>query len=482
MTPTTNAQRAAPHQPALWALLLAWVLAMTGCGGGVGSGGTGLPDGTAGATVMGTVNGFGSVFVDGVRYDDSQAATMRESDPGVFTPTAAVLGDSLEADTNNAGLVTQVRVEPAVIGPVARVLGSGGFVVLGQTVTVNLDATRGPVTQFTGGYAGAASVAVGDAVEVHAVLVRQTDGFTLQATRIGRLTALPAFAKATGIATLAGTNTLTIGGLRVDVATARVLPTASTVAEGQVLAVWADRSLIAVDASGTPRLVAAQVRIKRAGMAGADAALSGVIANLDASAARFDLGGVKVQFGTATVLPAGKVLTAGAYVRLAGRVLADGSVQAASVTVRDGTSEPEAELKGNISGFSSGTQRFTVRGALVDASTARLENCPVIGLTDGLYVEVEGRLTATAVIARNVHCAGEPAGATVERKGVASNVDINAQRFDLTLASGAVVRVGWTATTYFNGGTPASLSGKRLELHGTVVNGVLIAQELDIEH
>lgn len=482
MTATTNMLRAAPDRLALWALLLAWLLAISGCGGGVGSGGTGLPDGTTGATVMGTVNGFGSIFVDGVRYDDSQAATVRESDPGMFVPTAAVLGDSLGVDTNSAGVVTQVRVEPAVIGPVSRVLGSGSFVVLGQTVAVNTDAARGPVTQFTGGYLGGASVTEGDAIEVHAVLVRQTSGFTLQATRVGKLTALPAFLKATGIGTLAGANTLGIGLLRVDATTARVLPAASTLADGQVLAVWADRNSLAVDAGGTPRLVAAQVRIKRAGTAGADAALSGVIANLDSSAARFDLGGVKVQFGAATLLPAGKVLVAGAYVRVAGRVLADGSVQASSVTVRDGNSEPEAELKGNISGLSSSTQRFTVRGALVDASTARLDNCPVIGLVDGLYVEVEGRLTATAVIARSVHCVGEPAGATVERKGVAGNVDITAQRFDLTPATGAVVRVGWTANTYFNGGTPATLSGKRLELHGTIVNGLLIAQELDIEH
>ncbi len=482
MTPTTTAPPVAPHRAALLALLLAWAVAVTGCGGGVGSGGTGLPDGTAGATVMGTVNGFGSVFVDGVRYDDSQAPTTRESDPGVFAPTAAVLGDSLEVDTNSAGAVTQVRVEPALIGPVARVLAGGGVVVLGQTVSLNADATRGPVTQFTGGYSGTASVVVGDAVEVHAVLVRQLNGFTLQATRVGRLAALPTFLKATGIATLAGATTLGIGPLRVDAATAKVLPAASTLTDGQVLAVWADRNTLAVDAGGTPRLVATQVRIKRAGMVGAEAVLSGVIANLDTAAARFDLGGIRVQFGSAAVLPAGKVLTAGAYVRAVGRVLADGSLQASSLTVRDGSTEPEAELKGNVSGFSSGTQRFTVRGALVDASAARLENCPVTGLTDGLYVEVEGRLTATTVVARSVHCAGEPAGATVERKGVASNVDITAQRFDLTLATGAVVRVGWTANTYFNGGTPATLSGKRLELHGTVVNGVLIAQELDIEH
>ena len=482
-TTTTNALPAGPLRRALGAQLLACVLAtLVACGGGVGSGGTGLPDGATGVSVMGTVNGFGSIFVDGVRYDDSQAATTRESDPGVFTPTAAVLGDSLEVDTTTAGVVTQVRVEPTVIGPVARLVAGGGFVVLGQTVMLNGDATRGPVTQFTGGYTGAAAVAAGDAVEVHAVLVRQTSGFTLQATRVGRLPALPAYVKATGIAALAGSNALTFGTLRVDAVTARVLPAASTLADGQLLAVWADRNSLSFDAGGTPRLVAAQVRIKRVGPAGAEASVSGVVANLNTSAARFDLGGIMVQYGAGTVLPAGKVLAAGAYVRVAGRVLADRSVQATTVTVRDGVGQPEAELKGNVSGFIAATQRFTLRGAVVDASSAWLENCPATGLADGLYVEVEGRLSATAVVARNVHCAGEPAGATVERNGVAGNVDATAQRFDLTLASGAVVPVGWTANTYFNGGTPATLAGKRVELHGTVVNGVLIAQELDIEH
>ena len=64
-------------------------LVLAGCGGGVGSGGTGMASGLT----EGTVNGFGSVFVDGDRFDDSEVATYRETAPGVATQTSARLGE-----------------------------------------------------------------------------------------------------------------------------------------------------------------------------------------------------------------------------------------------------------------------------------------------------------------------------------------------------------------------------------------------------
>ena len=50
---------------ALWLALL-----LTGCGGGVESGGTGA---TPASFASGPITGFGSVIVNGVRFDDSKA-------------------------------------------------------------------------------------------------------------------------------------------------------------------------------------------------------------------------------------------------------------------------------------------------------------------------------------------------------------------------------------------------------------------------
>jgi hypothetical protein len=443
--------------------------------GGVGSGGTGMPSGST----QGTVNGFGSVIVDGVRYDDSQVPTLREDAPGVETQTAAMLGDSLEVEHTTAGVATRVLVDAALVGNVTGLGASGSFVVLGQTVTVNNSAARGPITQFSGGYTGSASVTAGDAVEVHGLVVPQGSGFTIQATRVGRLSAVPAYVKVTGLVSKLASGAFNLGPLLVQVGTASVLPQGSALANGAAVSVLAPRGALTSAAGGTPQLVAAQIRIKKVGAVGDPVSLSGVIANLDTLAMRFELGGVSVAYGAASVAPAGTSLSAGRYVRVSGKAAADGSVQADTVTVRDGVDEPEAELNGNITGYVPATKHFVVRGVTVDASSATLDSCPAGGLADGLYVEIGGGLSPTGVVATRVHCQSESAGSTVERTGIASAVDTTAATFVLTPSSGTPITVHWTASTYFNDVTAATLAGKRLEVQGGLVNGVLTAQTIE---
>ena len=62
-----------------WAGVSAGLLALllSGCGGGVGTNGTGAAPQSAGT---GTVTGFGSVIIDGVAYDDSQAQVISDAD------------------------------------------------------------------------------------------------------------------------------------------------------------------------------------------------------------------------------------------------------------------------------------------------------------------------------------------------------------------------------------------------------------------
>ena len=354
-------------------------LALLPACGGVGSGGTGMPSGTA----QGTVNGFGSVFVDGVRYDDSQVPTLRENEPGVETQTAAVLGDTLVVEHASDGVASRVVVDATLIGPVTAIPAPGSFVVLGQTVVVNGDALRGPITQFSGGYVNSASVVVGDAVEVHGLIVPQGGAFSIQATRVGHLSVLPTYLKATGLVSLLGPSGFNLGTLKVVTANASLVPQGAMLANGAVVSVLADKASNAATA-GAPTLVASQVRIKKIGSEGDQVSISGLVVGLDTVAARFELGGVPVQYGNATVSPSGAHLVAGRYVRVTGEVAADGSLRASTVTIRDGVSEPDAELKGDISGFVAATKTFVVRGVTVDATTAQLEGCPASGLADGL--------------------------------------------------------------------------------------------------
>jgi hypothetical protein len=467
---------------AAWAaalFLFAAAAGLVACGGGVGSGGTGISAGIA----QGTVNGFGSVVLDGLRFDDRNVAARSEDEPGREVATEVRLGHRVELGYD-AGTANRLLVKATLAGPVAGVLAPGQFVVLGQTVLVNTDATAGPVTQFGGGYTGAAAVMAGDAIEVHGLIEMHAGVPVVQATRIERLAALPTYLKVSGIvAGLSGSpaSTFLIGQLTVDVATAAVLPAGRGLANGQRVTVWALPSTLLNGAGGAPSLAAAQVRIEGLGARGDEATLSGTIGALDAVVARFDLGGVTVRYAGAVIAPAGTTLANGKYVRVRGRVQADGSLQADSVTLRDGSNEAEAELKGNISAYDATTQTFQVRDVAVDASGAEIESCPGGNLADGLYVEVHGRLGPTGVLATEVHCEDEPDGATIERKGVAGSVDATAATFVLTPTSGAAVTVQWTALTYFGGVTPQTLAGARVEVVGALVGGVLVAQKVKVE-
>lgn len=450
-------------------------LVLAGCGGGVGSGGTGMASGLA----QGTVSGFGSVLVDGDRYDDSAIATFAETAPGVQTQTVARLGERVEVEAER-GQARRLRVDAAVLGAVEAV-SADGFSLLGQVVRINADAARGPVTQFAGGYLGLASVLPGDVVEVHAFVKRAATGDVLQATRVERRDAAPLFVKVGGLVRGLDASGFVIGGLRVLTGGAAVLPAGTPLADGQRVSVLAPAASLVVEPGSAPVLRAAQVRVAVLGRAGDEVALSGVIGLLDAAAQRFDLGGTPVDASAATLRPAGTVLAEGLYVLARGTLQADGSVRAATVRVRDGRSEAEAELKGTVIGLDPVTLTFHLRGVPVDAAAAEIEGCAGRPLAEGDYVKVEGRLGPTGVIAKSVHCEDEPAEAVIEREGTAGSVDAVARRFVLALAGGGSVTVSWSDITYFEGISAATLAGRPVEVEGRLVDGVLQARKIELE-
>ncbi|MGE4050044.1 MAG: DUF5666 domain-containing protein [Piscinibacter sp.] len=450
-------------------------LVLGGCGGGVGSGGTGMASGVT----QGTVNGFGSVFVDGDRFDDSGVAVFTEVAPGVVAQTSARLGARVEVESE-LGKARGLRLDAAVVGPV-EALRPDGFEVLGQAIRINADASRGPVTQFGRGYTGLASVRVGDAVAVHAFALRSASGWSLQATRVEPLGAAPEFLKLSGLAAEVGPGGFRIGALRVLTGGATLLPAGAELAEGQAVSVLAPASSqVEVPGSG-PQVHAAQVRMRRLGAAGDEVASSGLVGMLDQPPGTFDLGGLRVDYTQASVRPAVSALMAGRYVQVRGTLRADGTLRAESVRVLDGRSDAEAELKGTVLGFDADTLHFQVRGVDVDGSSAKFEGCPGGKPADGVFVEVAGRLGPTGVIAESVHCEDEPDDAVVERKGTAGDVDVEARQFTLTLSSGATLPVSWSDVTYFENVSAATLAGQRVEVEGKLVDGVMQARKIEVE-
>ncbi|HMZ01650.1 MAG TPA: DUF5666 domain-containing protein, partial [Burkholderiaceae bacterium] len=262
-----------PGALARWAVrLVAGALALTlvACGGsGVGSNGTGE---TKQGSGVGTVTGFGSVIIDGVAYEDSDAEVLVEGSDGSTSLTETKLGQRVEVTYEPTGtgrdLAKVIRVDASLIGPVGAVDASAGsLTVLGQTVQVNADAALGPVTVFdkpsfdatVGMQLG--DVKVDDWVEVHAI--RKTVGglVQLQATRVEVLAPTPKPTQLRVTGTLAGLNAngFRLGGLSVRLGSATVLqPAGSALADGQWVLVFADAASFV---PATMQLDAARIRV-----------------------------------------------------------------------------------------------------------------------------------------------------------------------------------------------------------------------------
>ena len=160
----------------LIAQLACTALLLAGCGGGgdagPSSGGTGTAP-PASSFAAGPITGFGSIIVNGVRFDDS-SALVTDDEGGASSKdllrlgmTANVKGGAISDDGTGArARATEISVGAAVVGPVSAVnTAAKSLVVLGQTVLV-LDTTVIDAG-LVGGFAG---IAVGSVLEVHGTL------------------------------------------------------------------------------------------------------------------------------------------------------------------------------------------------------------------------------------------------------------------------------------------------------------------------
>lgn len=187
----TTTNRIARLPAALLGTALAAVTLLASCGGGVGSGGTGQVAGSGYG--LGTITGFGSVIVDGLRYDDSDMRVEYDTEAGAPDAPGRRLaradlreGQRVELEfevDGQARRASVLRISPALVGPVTSL---APLRVAGQEVRVNDDAARGPHTRFGGGISSTRQLKLRDRVEVHGVA---GGGPALQATRIDRLAA-----------------------------------------------------------------------------------------------------------------------------------------------------------------------------------------------------------------------------------------------------------------------------------------------------
>ena len=134
------------------------------------------------ATTVGAISGFGSVIVNGVRFEDNSARISDDSG-NTISSSSLGLGMTVEvqgtASDDGTGTASSISVFSEVQGPLANLNpAAGSFTVLGFTVT-----TSG-ATVFED-VSGLAALANGNLVEVHGL----RSGNSIAASRIERKSA-----------------------------------------------------------------------------------------------------------------------------------------------------------------------------------------------------------------------------------------------------------------------------------------------------
>jgi hypothetical protein len=455
---------------AAWsAAALVSLATIAGCAGddqlaGITGGGTGI------ASVGGTVTGYGSLIVDGVRWDDRFAPIEEESVPGQAPrPAEALLGQRVEIEYATHGVAERITLDAQVIGRIIEIAAQAGgqqLKVAGQTVRVNADPNAGPVTAI-GGVTTLAELAVGEAIAVHGTTVFDSAAgrHVIVATRIDRLPTLPAaLVRVAGTVTdyVPATGAFRIGELMVvPTSTTVIVPASRALGNGQRVIAWGAEPLAA-----GPQLNASFIRIRERPLSGAASELSGTVSRFNAADASFEMGGQPVNARSAIVVPANQSLADGRYVVVRGVYSAAGVLDASMVRIRrPDLGDVEVEVEGNITAYTS-VSSFVVRGLTIDAAAvANRIGCPA-ALSVGLFVEITGSVDGNRVRAGTLRCKNPPAGSTLGFRGTVSGVDVAARRFTLTPASGPALAIRWTVTTAFVGGLQpgAGLDGRAVEV------------------
>ena len=383
-----NAPAHEPRRRELMLAALALLGSVGGCGG-VDSGGTGT--GASSTYANGPITGFGSIIVNGVRYDDTSASI--DDDEGrprsraelKLGMRAEVLASPITVTVGvSSATAASIRVRSEILSPLEAIDGPNArLTVLGQTVAVV--ATTVFDAALTGGLAG---LVPGDVLEVYATLDLAAGRYV--ASRIERRGSVAAYKLRGVVSTLAlAAKTFTLGGATIDWSAVAPNDPASALAPGRFVRVtlapppqanvWRATALTAGVAKPEDREVAVVEGRISAFTSATNFALDGI--PVDASAASFPGGSAGLALGVRVEINGG---------------LRNGVLVASRVELDNDEGGPEAfELHGRIDAVDALAQRFVVHGVTVMwSSTTRFDSSSAGDIAVGRNVEVKGRLSS----------------------------------------------------------------------------------------
>ncbi len=362
---------------------------LAGCGGG-GEGGVGT--GGTGTYALGTITGFGSIIVNGVRFDDSAASVLDDDD----TPrgrdelklgmTVAIDGSAIRSDAaGRSAMASRIRLRSELAGPVSAVdTAAGTLELLGQTVRV------GALTVFDDRLAGAlASVVAGQTIEVYGQYDAATGRY--DATRIEpRDASAPWHLRGPVAAVDATLRRLRIGATTFDFAGASAVPAALAV--GDIVRVRV-RQVAGPFGGWSITAFGTGVRMPEDRD---EAEVKGRVGNI-VSMTQFSVNGLAVD-ATAASFPVGSAgLKAGARVEVTG-TLRGGVLRASVVSIEseDEQLQQGFDLRGAIQSVDAVGKTFVVRDNRISwaRTDLRLDDGTLADIAVGRSVEVKAQLAA----------------------------------------------------------------------------------------
>lgn len=356
---------------------------LTACGGGGGGGGSTGGSSTTSFT-SGSITGFGSVIINGIRFDDSSSSvsddddSSRSRDDLRLGMSAEVEGSQISTDDigRRSGSASTIRFGSEIVGPVSNV-GASSLIVLGQTIVVT------STTVFDDRIRnGLASINPGDVVEVHGLPGASAGQYT--ATRIEPKSGAT-FYKLRGVVSNLDSNakTFKIGTETISYASVSGNDLPSNLANDLRVRV----TLQIVQDRGVWIATKVKSGVRSPGRH-EEAELHGIITAFTSKFA-FSVNGIPVDATNAAFPKGDSSIVLGARVEVEGRSV-DGSIIAKKVKPEsdDDISSEGFELHGTISEFNAVAKTFKLRGIIVNFAN-RTESV-VASLADGVKVEVKG--------------------------------------------------------------------------------------------
>jgi hypothetical protein len=346
---------------------------LAGCGGGADSLLAGLP-GTGGTGIFttGAITGFGSVRINGIKFDDLQAAVQMDglvatSNDLRVGMVAAVQG--LRAADLTLGTASSIEVWSIARAPVTRVTATD-FTLAGMTVQTDVD------TSFYG-VAGLSGLQPDQWVTVWG-LQSGADASVWTATCVALQSGMGmGMVSATGLVKLSD-GQRRLNGMQLSGSEVGKLP------EGSLVRVEG-----AMNSEGS-RMTVANFKLMDSGLAGStqgEIEMEGMVTAL-LSPSRFMLGNVEVDASSALYKPLGSQLMLGARVEVYGSWQA-GVLKATDVEFEDPQLVKQVEIEARIEQFIS-LANFVLRGQLCDASSASISGGTVSEIKANVKVKVSG--------------------------------------------------------------------------------------------